>query len=288
MHRLLARPRLLGLICAAGAVGLGIAYLVMAGAPARYTIINMAAFAVGTVLWLALRVRTPLRWSGFAMVVLAALLLATAVGGRALDGVTRWVMIGPLSMQTSFVVLPAMIVLYARKADLTGTAGILLAAAALAAQPDRAMAAMLATGAAVVAASKPGKLNVMALVGSAIAFVITLFRPDTLPAQPFVERVLNTAFDVHVLAGIAVLLGCLLLVAPAWPAIWRPSERTVLLAFGASWAASITAAAAGNYPTPVVGYGGAAILGYLLSVALLPDRAMRRAPAQGATASSGG
>jgi len=288
MHWLLARPRLLGLICAAGAVGLGIAYLVMAGAPARYIMINIAAFAVGTVLWLALRVRTPLRWSGFAMVVLAALLLATAVGGRTLDGVTRWVMIGPLSMQTSFVVLPAIIVLYARKADLTGTAGILVAAAALAAQPDRAMAAMLATGAAVVAASRPGKLTVMALAGSAIACVITLFRPDTLPAQPFVERVLDTAFDVHVLAGIAVLLGCLLLVAPAWPAIWRPSERTVLLAFGASWAAAIAAAAAGNYPTPVVGYGGAAILGYLLSVALLPDRAMRRAPAQGATASSGG
>jgi cell division protein FtsW (lipid II flippase) len=31
----------------------------------------------------------------------------------------------------------------------------------------------------------------------------------------------------------------------------------------------IAAAAIGNYPTPLVGYGGSAILGYLLSAALL-------------------
>jgi hypothetical protein len=35
------------------------------------------------------------------------------------------------------------------------------------------------------------------------------------------------------------------------------------------------AAALGNYPTPLVGYGGSAVLGYLLSVALLPAGARR-------------
>jgi hypothetical protein len=35
----------------------------------------------------------------------------------------------------------------------------------------------------------------------------------------------------------------------------------------------VAAAALGNYPTPLVGYGGAAVLGYLLSVALLPSGA---------------
>ena len=33
----------------------------------------------------------------------------------------------------------------------------------------------------------------------------------------------------------------------------------------------VAAAALGNYPTPLVGHGGAAVLGYLLSVALLPS-----------------
>ena len=43
--------------------------------------------------------------------------------------------------------------------------------------------------------------------------------------------------------------------------------RPRLLAFGAVWVAMIVAAAAGNYPTPLVGFGGSAIVGYLLSIA---------------------
>lgn len=33
------------------------------------------------------------------------------------------------------------------------------------------------------------------------------------------------------------------------------------------------AAALGNYPTPIVGYGGSAIIGYVLSLLALPKRA---------------
>ena len=43
-------------------------------------------------------------------------------------------------------------------------------------------------------------------------------------------------------------------------------------AFGAVWLAVILAAALGNYPTPLVGYSGSAILGYLLSLLGLPPR----------------
>jgi hypothetical protein len=93
--------------------------------------------------------------------------------------------------------------------------------------------------------------------------------PDALPAVPFVDRILYTAFDVHMLAGAAVVAGCFILLTPAVGALWRVPERPVLFAFGASWAALIVAAAVGNYPTPLVGYGGSAVLGYLLSAALL-------------------
>ena len=54
MNRLLDHPRLLGLVCAALAVGLGLFYLAAAGAPARYLLINLAAFAVGAAIWLLL------------------------------------------------------------------------------------------------------------------------------------------------------------------------------------------------------------------------------------------
>jgi hypothetical protein len=133
------------------------------------------------------------------------------------------------------------------------------------------MAGVLAFAMAVLAIARPGRLSASALIVAAAAFLISLMRPDALPAVPYVDQILFTAFDVHVLAGAAVWLGCLLLLVP--PILgWRgnPDLGHAYLVFGAVWLGCIVAAAVGNYPTPVVGYGGSAILGYLLTFAFLP------------------
>ena len=275
MNRLLDHPRLLGLLCAALAVGLGIVYMASAGAPPRYLIINLAAFVVGAAIWLGLGREVTSRWQGVAVLALTAPLLATALFGVPVEGASRWVNVGPLSVQVSFIVLPAIIVLYARSTDVRstdaiGTAGILIAAAALAAQPDRAMAGVLLAGIGAIVLAQPSRLGALAFAGAVIGFGVAMLLPDALPAVPFVDRVLYTAFDVHILAGVAVVAGCLILLAPMAAVLGPMPDRRVLFAFGASWAALIAAAAIGDYPTPLVGYGGSAVLGYLLSVALLP------------------
>jgi cell division protein FtsW (lipid II flippase) len=268
MSRLLDQPRLLGLVCAASAVSLGIFYLAAAGAPARYIVINLAAFVVGAAVWLVLG-RKASRWNSGAVLALTVPLVATSFFGVAVDGASRWVNVGPLSLQVSLIVLPAIIVLYAQRTDFIGTAGILLAALALAAQPDRAMAGVLVAGISAIVLTQYSRLSALALVGAVVAFGVTMLLPDALPAVSFVDRILYTAFDVHMLAGLAVVVGSFMLLTPTLGAIRRAHERAVLFAFGASWATLIAAAAIGNYPTPLVGYGGSAVLGYLLSVALL-------------------
>jgi hypothetical protein len=164
-----------------------------------------------------------------------------------------------------------MAVTFARYPTLAGCIGIAVAAAALALQPDRAMAGVLALGMAVLVVARPSSLSAGALMVAFAAFLISLMRPDALPAVPYVDRILFTAFDVHLLAGAAVWLGALLLLVP--PILgWRGNAdlRHAYLVFGAVWLGCIAAAALGNYPTPVVGYGGSAILGYLLTFAFLP------------------
>jgi cell division protein FtsW (lipid II flippase) len=277
MNRLLDRPRLLGLLCAAGAVALGLAYMAAAGAPPRYLAINVAALMLGAGAWLGLTAWASPRgaWSGPAVLALTAPLIATALFGAAVDGAARWVHVGPLTVQVSLVVLPAIIVLYARRADAVGTAGVAIAALALALQPDRAMAGVLAAGMGAVLVARRGRFPALAFAAALTGFGAALLRPDALPAVPFVDRILYTAFDVHAGAGLAVVAGSLLLLVPALVATGRGTlERPALLAFGACWAAVVAAAALGDYPTPLVGYGGSAVLGYLLSVALLP-RAVR-------------
>ena len=274
MNYLSTRPRLLGLFCGAVAVAMGLAYMRAAGAPPRYLLVNLAALVLGATAWLALGGRPRLAGAGPATLALSVPLLLTALLGASVDGASRWVYVGPLSLQVSLIVLPVMIILYARRPDSAGTAGMAVAALALALQPDRAMAGVLAAGLAAVLAAKPGRLPLLAAIASILAFGWTLLIPDSLPASPFVDQILYTAFDVHPLAGAAVLIGAAALVVPAAAGLVRADgERAALLAFGGCWAAMVAAAALGNYPTPLVGYSGSAVLGYLLSVSLLPAAA---------------
>lgn len=276
MNRNWAQPRLLGLICGSAAVAIGIAYMQATGAPSRYLLVNLAALVLGATAWLALgRVaRSSLAGAGAAVLASSVPLLLTAWFGTAVDGVSRWVSVGPLNLQVSFILVPVAIVIYARRPDRIGTAGMIAAALALAVQPDRAMAAVLAVALTAVALETRGRLPALAAAVSVLAFGRTLLAPDTLSAAPHVDRVLYAAFEVHPLAGAAVLAGIAALIVPAVAGLSKgEGDRAVLLAFGACWSAVAAAAALGNYPTPLVGYGGSAVLGYLLSVSLLPGGA---------------
>ncbi len=261
------------IVCGLAATCLGIVYLTAAGAPASRSVVNGVAFLLGVVALVGIGGAMPRigRYSGPLILVIGSSLLATALLGSAADGASRWIMIGPLSVQLSLVLLPFMAVTFARYPTLPACIGIAVAAGALALQPDRAMAGVLAFSMAVLASTRPGSLTVSALIVAIAAFLLSLVRADMLPAVPYVDRILFTAFDVHMLAGAAVWLGSLLLLVP--PILgWRGNAdlRHAYLVSGAVWLGCIAAAAVGNYPTPVVGYGGSAILGYLLTFAFLP------------------
>ncbi len=271
--RNLGQPRNMGVFCAFAATGLGLFYLLAAGAPARALVVNAVAFLLGVVALrgLAGAASQVSRYTSIAIVALGLSLLATALFGTPADGASRWIWIGPLSVQLSLAVLPLMAIAFARNPDRIGATGIGIAALALALQPDRAMAGVLALGMVALVIARPKPSSVAAAIAAAAGFAFAFARPDALPAVPYVDRILFIAFDVHILAGAAVLVGTVLLLMPAIVGARRGSaDRHVHLVFGAMWFGCILAAALGNYPTPVVGYGGSAILGYLLSVAFLP------------------
>jgi hypothetical protein len=268
-------PKLLGAICVIIATTLGLAYMWAAAAPLRYLATNAAALPVAFVLVvsLALLFRGRPKAAGAAILSLALVLLGTAFFGEATNDANRWVSLGDLRIQVSAIVVPVIVVSFARASDPMAVAGIVIAALALALQPDRAMSGALAAGLAVVASIRRERSVLIALAAAVIGFAAAVLRADTLPASPFVEQVLYSSFAVHPLAGIAVLLGLAMLVVPAI-AGWRsdPGNRVAYVAFGSVWLAIIAAAVLANFPTPVVGYGGSAIIGYVASVWALPGR----------------
>lgn len=273
MNERMVRPRNLGLICGGGAVALGLVYMAAAGAPPIYLMVNLASLVLGATSWVALSRlgQSSFDKAGTAVFAMALALLATAIFGAQSEGAARWVSVGPLSVQVSLVLLPVMLVLYGRRPDAIGTAGMALGAAALAAQPDRAMAGVMLASLSIVALASRARLPILASAVACAAFAWTLTAPDALPAVPYVDGVLFTAFDIHPLIGSAVVFGAAALLMPVFAAAKRADQPSMLLAFAACWASILVAAALGNYPTPLVGYGGSAILGYLASVALLPS-----------------
>jgi hypothetical protein len=271
---LIESPRGFAATCSVIATGLGLAYMSAAGAPIRYIVVNFAAMIFGFLIaGVALQgLRSGPRSFGLVGLVFGAVLLLTSVLGTSAAGATRWVSIGGFSFQTSLIVLPIMAVCFARVRDGLATAGIVLAALALALQPDRAMSGALTAGMAALACLKPER-NVFVALGAAICgFAVTLLLPDALPAMPYVDQILYSSFDVHPLVGLAVIGGAALMITPAivgYVAGKGQSERFAV--FGAFWFAVIVAAALGNYPTPVVGFGSSAIIGYVLSIIGLPE-----------------
>jgi hypothetical protein len=269
---LLENPRAVGIACAVAATGLGLAYMAAAGAPAFQLAVNAGALLIGLAFFALLRPSSgeaPLL-PGWAALACGGVLLATALFGVSAEGATRWVRVAGLSLQISLVLLPPMLVSFARRRDFLSTLGVILAAVALALQPDRAMAGVLASALAVLAMRRRDPWVMSALRIAAIGFAATLLRPDTLPAVPYVDQILYTAFDVHALAGLAVVGGALLLVVPAIPGLRHSGDACAV--FGIAWLGIVLAAALGNYPTPLVGYGASSVLGYVLSLAFLPGK----------------
>ena len=112
----LRTPRAIGVACASAATGLGLVYMAAAGAPAIYLAVNALALVMGlAIVALMQSSGQALRLPSGVAVALGGLLLATALFGGSVEGASRWIRIGGLSLQISLIVLPAMLVAFAQR-----------------------------------------------------------------------------------------------------------------------------------------------------------------------------
>lgn len=259
-------------LCAATSVALGAIYMFVAGAPDRYILVNAAALVLGVLAASFIR-HLPVhdrRFTGAYSVAVGLLLLATAWFGVHIAGATRWIVLAGISLQPSLILLPLAMVHFAKDRSWWSSIGLVIASVALGTQPDRAMAGTLAAGLATLWLYRREPPVTLALAAAVCGFAATTLRTDAVAPVPFVERVLESAFAFHVLAGLAIVVGLVTMLAPAAAGLARGTKDTQVFAvFGATWLAVIASAIVGNYPTPLVGYGASAILGYCLSAAVL-------------------
>jgi len=242
----------------------GIAYLALAGAPASFWATNTLALALPISLIIAVPAFDNRKAQRALTIALIAVLFIPLISGPALNGITRWLPLGGFILHSGALVLPSLVLLAARDEDY---APPILLAALLAAslQPDA------ATGLAIMLAAAglynaTGDWRLVPVVGIAFFASLVAGLRGELPAQPFVERILvQLAMETPVAAlGLALaLLVSFFLIAHAIAAPKAVRHALAGSLFGFSLAALVS-----NYPSVLIGYGAAPVLGYGLALAL--------------------
>ena len=267
------------------AVAVGVEVMRAAGVPAAVWGQNVGALVLGVVVCFVLaRGRLPGATEGklYAAGGLALAFVAATLLDSGVEGVHRWVKLGPVRLHAGAVVLPILLVVIAdlERAGKWGASTLLAMGAAVVAfvQPDAAQCTAFAAGAIVVVlASERHRWRAVPLAALAGA---SWLRADPLLEVPHVEGIVGLAAGLGAGWAVAAVASLLLLPAP----FLAPRTSIASLALGAYVATTIVAAALGSFPFPVLGYGAAPIIGYLAACGLLLRSAAR--PGNAATTAS--
>lgn len=273
-----ARFRAVPLLAVFGLVSLaavlaGLAICSASGVSLTLGLRNLAAWAIGAVVAaiIALKVR---RSALPVFLWLLPVALMVSFQGPGLEGVHRWLSLGPVQANVAMLLGPAFVVAFAARMDFwpTGSWLAILAALALTAtQPDASQATALAAVAVLAAWSFHARpRSRLILVALAIGAAVWAWqRPDPLAPVPEVEGVITLAFAQSVSMGaLALSLLILTAVAPTLAAT-APATRLPALSLGLFLLAWAAAPFLGAFPVPFLGMGPSPIVGAWLGVGLL-------------------
>ena len=248
--------------------GLGWAWA--GGAPRGAVFAGIAALVLGAAFMAVPRVRrVPPKPAGLFLI---AVLLATAAVGLEVEGARRWLDVGFAVSTSGLVCMPPLAVLAARVKRGWLIGGLVTTFLAGLVQPD---ASILLALAGIVGAL--GGRNIAIWVAAVLCGIVGAAMAvfDTLPAAPFVERVVQDAAAQSVPAAaalVAAFTASLMMIGWLLPRKGVPSGEASALA--GCLAGLFLASLLGPFPTPLLGLAPSAILGTGLALAML-DRTKR-------------
>ena len=257
-----------GVLSCAVSVLAGCAFMRSAGAPGHYVWMNLLSlvFAVATFYLLPHRrlqadegLRAKLAFA------LGALLLIAGVG-QAHTGASAWLQIGPVTLNLPWLLLPALLlasdVQPQSVARSWAVGGILMACSTLVLQADPVLLGLVAAVLGVRAwRQRHIALALLALAASAMAAYVT---PSWQAPQAlaFVDQFVHRGFSQSGLMGLGLVLVQMM---PLWPALQhRPARQHGLI-----WGLIVVLSLPGWLPSPLVGFTGSFIVGYVLSLMVL-------------------
>ncbi|MEL4026963.1 hypothetical protein [Lysinibacillus endophyticus] len=203
--------------------------------------------------------------SSHTIMILALLILPFFING--LEGIHRWLTIGPINLYIASIVLPLLIIqlckINNREYYVLGL--IFITCTILLFQPDAGQLSAFACAAAIILWKKIDNaiLKFLSIILTG-AFVITswIFLDDLAPV-PYVEDILFLVADLGNVWFIIGIFSLLLLVCPFF---LFGSKGFVSLSLGVYFLITMIVTFIGNFPMPIMGYGISPIIGYIISI----------------------
>lgn len=202
-----------------------------------------------------------------------AAIAATFLSGG-LDGVHRWLLLGPVRLHIASIVLPLLLIQLAastrRKLAFAGSAA-LLSAALLILQPDGSEAtAFICAALSIIITYAGGRRSLLFLEAFALltCFTIVWMVPDRLPSVACVEGIIKMAARLHPAIAVCGIFGLAILPVPflCQAAAQNRAKSAAALAVAVYFLVIILISiGTGAYPVIVFGYGACPILGYYLA-----------------------
>ena len=256
------------------AVLAGIAFMVMAGAPSRFAAMNGAALVLA--LGIALLPPLPRRYVPVFALLSIGFMVATLVVGPSVEGVHRWLQVGPLTIHAGMLVLPGLTVIIPVLASRTAAVTMMAVSTLAVVQPDLATYLAILLVGILMLIVRRNRWMWAAFIVQALAAIVAVQRVDILAPMPFVEHVIEQAWAINVTAGGALLLALLLAITLPMKGRSTPHMLWSAAALSACGTAYLAASFLrpydvfiGHYPTPFVGFGASIIVGWGIALWLL-------------------
>jgi hypothetical protein len=233
-------------------------------------VVGVLAYAAVTRMW-----QPPFTAMAATAVVGTLTVLATLLG-PGLEGVDRWLVLGPVRLHASAFVMPALLVFAAgyRRSSPTLVPSLLVAVQGVhLLQPDAGQATAVAAASVVllIGDSSRNSARLCALLSVATA-AATWARADPLSSAPFVEDILGRAFDISPWTGGLALASLAPMIAAPLAARGKSISAAATSAAAALtvyFATSFLVTAFGQFPVPLLGFGASPVIGAFVGVALL-------------------
>lgn len=208
----------------------------------------------------------------FTAAVLCALLLCSPFLFTGIEGVHRWVQIGPVSLNIAYIVLPILLIEINKLAKIgrqkIGYILILAIAAILFLQPDASMISAFSVALLPILYSTYSSKFFRGVVLTTLLCLsmVSWWNVDGLHPVSYVENILVLAKESGWPYLLFSVISLLILICPFVKVDMCPQRRVISISLGLFFLVLILCTLFGNFPVPLIGYGISPVIGYLVSV----------------------